>query len=147
MRQRNDTRAAAQGRLESEQARFTPARRMVVEALSGSPGPQSAADLAIAMEGAIPLSSLYRTLAVLEKTEVIERFPDQAGVARYELAEWLSGHHHHMTCVECGSTSDVAVPVDLEATVADIVAEVGKRFDFTVTGHRLDLQGVCDQCQ
>ena len=147
MRQRNDTLAAAQGRLESEQARFTPARRMVIEALSGSPGPQSAADLAAAMEGAIPLSSLYRTLAVLEKTEVIERFPDQAGVARYELAEWLSGHHHHMTCVECGATSDVAVPVDLEATVADIVAEVGKRFDFTVTGHRLDLQGVCDQCQ
>ncbi len=147
MRQRNETLTAARDRLESKQARFTPARRLVVETLSGSPGPQSAADLAATIEGAIPLSSLYRTLAVLEETKVIERFPDQAGVARYELAEWLTGHHHHMTCIECGTTSDAAVPVDLEAAVADIVAEVGKRFDFAVRGHRLDLQGVCSQCR
>jgi Fe2+ or Zn2+ uptake regulation protein len=147
MRQRNETLTAARDRLESKRARFTPARRLVVETLCGSSGPQSAADLAATIEGAIPLSSLYRTLSVLEETKVIERFPDQAGVARYELAEWLTGHHHHTTCIKCGATSDVAVPVDLEATVADIVAEVGKRFDFAVTGHRLDLQGVCSQCR
>lgn len=133
--------------MESKQARFTPARRLVIETLDGSSGPQSAADLAVAVAGAIPMSSLYRTLSVLEETEVIERFPDQAGIARYELAEWLTGHHHHMTCIECGATSDVAVPGDLEATVADIASEVGRRFDFTVTGHRLDLQGVCSQCR
>ncbi|MDH3259622.1 MAG: transcriptional repressor [Acidimicrobiia bacterium] len=147
MRQRNDTLTAARNRLESKQARFTPARRLVIETLDGSSGPQSAADLAVAVAGAIPMSSLYRTLSVLEETEVIERFPDQAGIARYELAEWLTGHHHHMTCIECGATSDVAVPGDLEATVADIASEVGRRFDFTVTGHRLDLQGVCSQCR
>jgi Fe2+ or Zn2+ uptake regulation protein len=120
---------------------------LVLEVLSGSPGPQSAADLAGAIGAAVPISSLYRTLAILEETGIIERFPDQAGVARYELAEWLTGHHHHMTCIECGATSDVAVPGDLEATVADIVSEVGKRFDFDVTGHRLDLQGVCSRCR
>jgi Fe2+ or Zn2+ uptake regulation protein len=147
MRQRNDTLSAARTRLEAKQARFTPARRLVIETLHRSSGPQSAADLAAAIDGAIPISSLYRTLAVLEESEVIERFPDQAGIARYELAEWLTGHHHHMTCVECGATSDVAVPGDLEATVADLVLEVGRRFDFAVTGHRLDLQGVCSQCR
>ena len=147
MRQRNETLAAARTRLESRRARFTPARRLVIETLSGSPGPQSAADLGGAIDGHIPISSLYRTLSVLENTGVIERFPDQTGVARYELAEWLTGHHHHMTCIECGATSDVAVPGDLEATVVDIVSKVGDRFDFEVTGHRLDLQGVCSQCR
>ena len=147
MSQRTDTLAAAKNRLESGHARFTPARRLVIETLSGSPGPQSAADLATAIGEAIPISSLYRTLSVLEETEIIERFPDQAGVARYELAEWLTGHHHHMTCIKCGGTSDVAVPTDLEATVAEIVSEVGNRFDFVVTGHRLDLQGVCNKCR
>jgi Fur family ferric uptake transcriptional regulator len=147
MRQRNDTLAAAGKRLESKQARLTPARRLVIETLDGSSGPQSAADLAVTIAGAIPMSSLYRTLTVLEETEVIERFPDQTGIARYELAEWLTGHHHHMTCIACGATSDVAVPGDLEATVVDIVSQVGKRFDFEVAGHRLDLQGVCSQCR
>ena len=147
MRQRPDTLTAAQHRLEANQARFTPARRMVIEALSRSSGPQSAADLGARLKGAIPLSSLYRTLAVLEESEVIERFPDQAGVARYELAEWLTGHHHHITCVVCGTTSDVEVPKDLEASVSELVTEVGSRFSFEVTGHRLDLQGVCSQCR
>jgi Fe2+ or Zn2+ uptake regulation protein len=120
---------------------------LVIETLSASPGPQSAADLASAIGSAVPISSLYRTLSTLEETEIVERFPDQTGVARYELAEWLTGHHHHMTCIECGATSDVAVPGDLETTVIEIVSEVGKRFDFDVTGHRLDLQGVCSQCR
>jgi len=127
--------------------RFTPARRLIVEILEASAGPQSAADLAMAIEGAIPISSLYRTLSVLEESEVIVRFPDQAGVARFELAEWLTGHHHHMTCVACGATSDVAVPKDLEATVAHIASQVGRRFDFETTGHRLDLHGVCTRCR
>jgi len=147
MGQRNDTLTAAGYRLEGENLRLTPARRLVIEKLDGSPGPQSAADLAAALAGSIPLSSLYRTLAVLEKTDVIEQFPDQAGVARFELAEWLTGHHHHMTCTVCGATSDVGVPGDLETTVAGIVSEVGTRFAFTVTGHRLDLQGVCSRCR
>ena len=147
MRQRDDTLTAAKHRLESQHARLTPARRLVIETLSGSSGPQSAADLAVAIDGTVPVSSLYRTLSVLEETMVVERFPDQAGVARYELAEWLTGHHHHMTCTECGATSDVAVPGDLEATVAHIVSEVGSRFGFDVTGHRLDLQGVCGKCR
>lgn len=147
MGQRNDTLTAAGCRLEGENLRLTPARRMVIETLDGSPGPQSAADLAAALAGSMPLSSLYRTLAVLERMDVIERFPDQAGVARFELAEWLAGHHHHMTCTVCGDTSDVGVPGDLETTVAGIVSEVGKRFAFTVTGHRLDLQGVCSRCR
>ncbi len=127
--------------------RFTPARRSVVEILETSPGPQSAADLIVAVEGAVPISSLYRTLSVLEDSEVIVRFPDPNGVARYELAEWLTGHHHHMTCIVCGATSDVPVPKDLETAVDNIVAEVGRRFDFQVAGHRLDLQGVCAQCR
>jgi Fe2+ or Zn2+ uptake regulation protein len=147
MGQRNDTLSAAGYRLKGENLRLTLARRLVIETLDGSPGPQSAADLAAALAGSIPLSSLYRTLSVLEKTDVVERFPDQTGVARFELAEWLTGHHHHMTCVVCGETSDVGVPGDLERTVGDIVSEVGKRFAFEVTGHRLDLQGVCSQCR
>lgn len=147
MSQRNDTLQAARLRLEARQMRFTPARRLVVELLSNRPGPQSAADLIAATRGVIPISSLYRTLSVLEDSAVLHRFPDQAGVAQYELAEWLTGHHHHVTCVVCGATSDVEVPTDLETTVAQTASELGRRVGFEVTGHRLDLHGVCSQCR
>jgi Fur family ferric uptake transcriptional regulator len=147
MGQRTETVAAARERLAAHDIRFTTARRLVVETLATSPGPQSAADLIKGIGGRIPLSSLYRTLSVLEELGVIERFPDQDGIARFELAEWLAGHHHHVTCIVCGDTSDVPVPEDLESAVTEIVTEVGRRFEFRVTGHRLDLQGVCSRCR
>ena len=147
MGQRSETVIAAQDRLAEHEMRFTPARQLVVETLAASSGPLSAAELITLIGGQIPISSLYRTLSVLEEFEVIERYPDQEGVARFELAEWLTGHHHHITCIACGATSDVPVPVDLESAVTGIVEEVGRRFGFRVTGHRLELQGVCTQCQ
>ena len=147
MGQRNDTLQAAQLRLEARQMRFTPARRLVVELLLNRPGPQSAADLIAAGRGAIPISSLYRTLSVLKDSAVLDRFPDQAGVSQYELAEWLTGHHHHLTCVVCGSTSDVDVPKELEVAVTETASELGRRVGFEVTGHRLDLHGLCAQCR
>jgi Fe2+ or Zn2+ uptake regulation protein len=147
MVQRSETVTAAQDRLAEHEMRFTPARRLVVETLAASSGPVSAADLINRIGDQIPISSLYRTLSVLEESEVIERFPAQEGIARFELAEWLTGHHHHITCIACGATQDVPVPNDLEGAVTDLVEQVGRRFEFRVTGHRLDLQGVCSQCQ
>lgn len=147
MSQRSETVIAAQDRLAENEVRLTPARRLVVETLAASSGPLSAAELVASIGDQIPISSLYRTLSVLEESEVIERYPDQEGVARFELAEWLTGHHHHITCIACGATSDVPVPTDLEAAVTGLVEEVGKRFGFRVTGHRLDLQGMCKKCQ
>lgn len=148
MRQSPAALTGARRQLEQRQMRYTAARRAVLEALEGSSGPQSAAELADRLGSAIPLSSLYRTLSVLEEAAVVERFHDVAGVARYELAEWLTGsHHHHMTCIVCGSTRDLALPSDLETSIAAIAVAVGERFGFRVDGHRLDLQGVCATCQ
>ncbi len=54
--------------LRGEGIRFTPARRLVVRALAeAAPGPQAAGDLHAALRDRLPLSSLYRTLAVLEE--------------------------------------------------------------------------------
>ncbi len=134
-------------RLEQENMRYTKARRLVVDALRTAPGPQSAAELVRRLGGAIPLSSLYRTLTLFEETGIVERFHDAAGVARYELAEWLTGHHHHLTCMVCGSTEDVPLPEDLEASIGRVGSAAGAESGFRVDGHRLELQGVCRTCR
>ncbi|MBP1632493.1 MAG: Ferric uptake regulator family, partial [Acidobacteria bacterium] len=62
----------AAGRLlRARDVRFTAARRLVVRALSEAGGPLAAGDLHRGLGDAVPLSSLYRTLAVLEESRVL----------------------------------------------------------------------------
>jgi Fur family ferric uptake transcriptional regulator len=127
--------------------RFTRGRRLVVAALQRSPGPQSASELQSRLGASVPLSSLYRTLAVLDEAGVLERIHGPHGVARYELAEWLTGHHDHLVCVECGATEDVELEEELEATIAGFAQKVSGPADFEVAGHSLHLEGVCARCR
>lgn len=95
----------------------------------------------------MPLSSLYRSLTVLEECGVVVPHHGQRGVTRYELAEWLSGHHHHLVCVECGRVDDVALPATAEREMETIAASVGRTADFVAVGHTLEIEGRCGGCR
>ena len=62
-------------------------------------------------------SSVYRNLAALEHAGVVRRVATDEEYGRYELAEELIGHHHHLVCSNCGTMRDVEVPADLEETL------------------------------
>jgi Fe2+ or Zn2+ uptake regulation protein len=138
---------AVESLLRGEGIRFTPARRMVVRALKAAPGPQSAGELHAALRSGLPLSSLYRTLAVLEGARILAKEHDAAGVARYELAESLLGHHHHLVCISCGEVRDVGIDPPTEDTVARLVEEIAQRAGYRATGHRIDIEGTCASCR
>lgn len=134
-------------RLRSRDLRFTTTRRLVVHALADAEGPQGAGELHRALSRDVPLSSLYRTLAVLEESEVVAREHDEAGRGRYELAEWLTGHHHHLVCESCGEVRDVAVSPETERTITALVGRIAARAGYRAEGHRLDIQGTCRACR
>jgi len=134
-------------RLAQQEVRYTAARRLVVQALVDATGPLTAADLDQALSGEVPLSSLYRTLAVLEDVEVLHRQHDADGIARYELAEWLKGHHHHLVCTECGTVVDVTISPELEERVEEIVKDLATEHRWSASGHRIDIEGVCPACR
>lgn len=133
--------------LRSRDTRFTAARRLVVRALAQSPGPLAAGELHQALPRAVPLSSLYRTLAVLEESHVVAKQHDDLGVGRYELAEWLTGHHHHLVCESCGEVRDATVSPDTERTITALVGRLAARAGYRATGHRIDIQGTCRACR
>jgi len=130
----------------SGQVRSTLSRRLVIRALADADGPMTAAELHHSLRPEVPLSSLYRNLAVLEQAGVLSREHDAAGVARYELAEWLTGHHHHLICAGCGEVRDVAIPPDTEQTITGLVGRVAVRAGYRVSGHRIDIEGTCPAC-
>lgn len=125
--------------------RYTRGRRAVVDAMAKADGPRSAAELALTLVN-VPLSSLYRTLAVLEEADVVLPHLSTKGIARYELAEWLTGHHHHLVCVDCGRVEDVDVPEQYEAQVHELVDAISSRTSFTATNHALEIEGRCYRC-
>jgi Fur family ferric uptake transcriptional regulator len=132
-------------RLTDHDVRYTRGRRAVVGALEAADGPRSAAELAPDLPS-VPLSSLYRTLAVLEEAEVVVPHLSTKGIARYELAEWLAGHHHHLVCVGCGRVEDVEVPERYEAQVHELVGELSSQASFSATNHALEIEGMCSDC-
>jgi Fe2+ or Zn2+ uptake regulation protein len=132
--------------LHDHDVRYTSGRQKVVATLHGADGPLSAGELGSLLTPQVPVSSIYRTLAVLTETGVVTPHLSTKGLARYELAEWLTGHHHHLVCVECGSVEDVDVPESEEDKVRSLVGSIAASASFTPTNHALEIEGRCARC-
>ena len=137
--------STADERLRRDGQRYTENRRVLVAALATADRPVTVPELLGATEG-MAQSSAYRNLAVLEVAGVVRRLVATDDTARYELAEDLTGHHHHLICDACGSIVDIDVPTALEAGVARLAADVAGEHGFRIDHHRLDLVGVCSDC-
>jgi len=133
-------------RLADAGVRYTGGRRRVVAALGRSGGPMSASELHESLRGSVPVSSVYRTLAVLEDAGVVEPHHSAKGLTRYEMAEWLAGHHHHLVCQGCGAVEDIELPEGLESQLENLVRDVSGRAGFRVSGHSLEVVGLCRRC-
>lgn len=133
-------------RLTVHGVRLTPTRRRVLEALLEAPGPMAAADLAGSLDS-VPLSSLYRTLSVLGEAGVVCPHHGPDGLTRYEPAEWLAGHHHHLVCAGCGTITDFELSHREEISLDRLTRVVAERNGFGADGHALEIEGLCSECR
>jgi Fe2+ or Zn2+ uptake regulation protein len=95
----------------------------------------------------IPRSSAYRHLSDLQRAGVVRRIAAGDEFARFELAEDLTHHHHHLVCSACGRVIDVTPSPDFETTVTSMVDELTSQQGFRATSHALDVIGHCANCQ
>ncbi len=140
-----DLHATATSRLRTDSQRYTPRRRALVELLSEVDQPLTIPQL-LERRRDLAQSSVYRNLAVLERAGVVRRIVTTDEFARYELAEDLTEHHHHLICATCGDVTDFTVPASVEHDLEAALAKVAKRAGFEVRHHRLDLVGTCPRC-
>lgn len=118
----------------------------MADAVGTATRPLDVGELSDRLAGAVPLSSLYRSLAVLEEVGVVVRHVGADGVARYELGERIAGHHHHIVCVRCGTMADVELDDRTERRLAEVATDVATRAGYTAAGHGLEIEGVCPRC-
>ena len=105
----------------------------------------SVPDLQVAVGPEVPLSSLYRVITDLVAAKVLTKLEFREGFARFEMAEDLAEHHHHLVCTRCSKVIDFELPV-LETAVDGVATEVRKRSGFRVHSHRIDFFGLCAEC-
>lgn len=140
-----DVHAVAEQRLRRIDQRYTGGRRAIVELIMLSGHPVSIGDISAALPG-LPRSSAYRHLADLQAAGVVRRIAADDEFARFELAEDLTEHHHHLLCVNCGKVTDFTLPPHLERDIGKATGQLADAEDFVPRGHRLDVFGVCGAC-
>lgn len=133
-------------RLRRGRQRYTPARRALVELLHDLDRPHTTQELLDA-DPSMSQSSLYRNLSVLEHADVVRRLTGSDDAARFELAEDVTGdHHHHLVCSRCGTIEDIEVAPRVEDAMHEAVDHAAGERGFTTEFHRLELLGTCADC-
>jgi len=133
-------------RLAGLEQRYTPMRKALVATLAGAGRPLSVPEI-LASSPELPQSSAYRNVTALIEAGVVRRVTGVDDHGRFELAEELAGHHHHLACVRCGKVEDVAPSPRLERAMAEAARVVAEEQCYEVTGHQFDLVGVCPACR
>ncbi|MCX8131093.1 MAG: transcriptional repressor [Clostridia bacterium] len=121
----------------------TKSRKIIVDALEKADKPISADDiyLRIKEEGnSVNLSTVYRTLDLMESKNLVTKIHMGDGKARYGLTG--DGHKHHLICTNCHKS----VPIDT-CPLETLQKDVGSKTRFDITGHKLELYGICPECK
>jgi Fur family ferric uptake transcriptional regulator len=134
-------------RLAALDQRYTSNRREIVGVLATAERPLTINEI-VDVAASVPVSSAYRSLTVLADARVVRRVSGNDDTGRFELAEDLSGqHHHHLICSNCGTVVDVAASPRLERALAEAARAAAEESDFEVHEHRIDLVGRCADCR
>ena len=126
--------------------RYTAHRRTLITALSEARQPLTIPQI-VAAASTVPQSSVYRNLAIFDEARIVHRMPGTDDFARYELAETLMGHHHHLVCSTCGVVEDVVLPPQTEEELERVLRRIARQRGFALASHRLDLVGDCVRCE
>ncbi|AJA06392.1 Fur family transcriptional regulator [Candidatus Nanosynbacter lyticus] len=120
--------------------RLTKPRQQIFDILKNSEIPLTVGDIAKNYKN-INRTSIYRTLIIFDRLKIINTI--YIGWKNYyELAEPFIPHHHHLYCINCQNAEPIQ-PKELEK----LVDYIGKKYNFIVTKHHFELEGICEKCR
>jgi Fur family transcriptional regulator, ferric uptake regulator len=127
--------------------RLTRPRRAFLAVLAQASRPMSVAEIHARLPGQrVDLGSVYRTVALLCRLDVMRVTETSRTTQRFELSERFTGHHHHLVCRQCGDIQDVDGCVLREPALARLARRIQRATRFRVTEHDIRLYGICGRC-
>ena len=124
------------------QLRMTSQREVILQELRKSCAHPTADELYDLVKKTLPrisLATVYRNLEILSEAGIISKIEVGGRQKRYDT-EIKS--HHHIYCVKCHRVDN------LEGYESEVdLQEIVGREDYEVTDYRLDITGICPDCE
>jgi Fe2+ or Zn2+ uptake regulation protein len=130
----------AASKMRSEGRRLGAARRQVIDAVAAHDGPVSAEQLAEELPE-IHVSSIYRSLNMLEELGLVRHVHLSHGPAVFEVADRATAVRY-LVCEVCGR----AVAVSAEV-FASLHRKIEREHDFLLDSGHFALSGRCVSCE
>lgn len=129
--------------LKTQGLRMTPQRQLILDAIASLHGHISADVVHQRVVERFPnvnISTVYRTLELLEDLGLVTHTHFDDGIAQYHLAE--EGKHLHLACRRCGS----AMELDL-AIFGPLAGQLRDTYGFEPDLAHFAIVGLCQSCQ
>lgn len=131
--------------LKDNALKFTIQREVILETLYKSDEHLTPESLHHLLQNNFPdlktgIATVYRTLALLEESDMVTSLSFGAQGKKYELG--AKEHHDHMICTSCGKITEF-VDEEIENRQDSIAKELG----FEISDHSMQIYGICKDCQ
>jgi Fur family ferric uptake transcriptional regulator len=123
-------------RLRRAGVRITRPRRVILDILASTEDHPDAMEIfqrASAIDSGISLSTVYRTMKLLEGMGAIQRHAFEGGPARFEQA---AGHHDHLIDLDTGDVIEFH-----SRRIEELQDEIARSLGYDIIHHRLELYG------
>nr|WP_212773196.1 Fur family transcriptional regulator [Polycladomyces abyssicola] len=129
-------------KLKSTGVRMTPQRHAILEFLLSSMSHPTADEIYKSLEGKFPnmsVATVYNNLRVFKEAGLVRELTYGDASSRFDAN---MTDHYHVICRECGKITDFDYP-----PLIDVEREAAKRTGFRVESHRMEIYGICKDCQ
>ncbi len=134
-----------QNLLKENSLKFTKQRELVLKFLYENNGHFTPEDIYTLLKEQHPdvnigIATVYRTLSLLETSEIASSISFGVQGKKYELG--LKKHHDHLICTKCGNIIEF-----YDETIEERQEAIAKKFNFKMTDHTMKITGLCEKCQ
>ena len=131
--------------LKKNRLKFTKQRGIILETLYNNSGHFTPEELLTLIQNRYPnltigIATIYRTLGLLEKSNIIDSISFGAKGKKYEIG--ANAHHDHLVCLECEKLIEFC-----DDTIEKQQEIIANKFNFKMTGHTMNIVGICKECQ
>ncbi len=126
-----------EGALRKAGVRITRPRKVILSVMQEADDHPDALELfrrAATVDAAISLSTVYRTMKLLENVGAIHRHAFEGGPSRFEPAS--EAHHDHLIDLDTGDVIEFHSP-----RIEELQQEIARELGYDIVHHRLELYG------